>query len=274
MPVIVALAVMLAAAGCSRLSFFYAFIGAAIESKAASYLDLDEAGETFVKAQVASLVKWHRAAMLPRYARYLETQADLAARDGHDRAAMSELRRLLDETVTGAAPYFAAVLREHTAPDKIRHLRERMSERQAELLEDHKLPRAERLEERIEQVTDHFERLMGDLDEPQLAKIRRYAESSLAFGKIWLDNRANRQRAFIAFLSRRPDGARIAVFIHKVLLRSHEVADPAYEPVSEARWALIEELVFDLVTSISATQIKHFVETLRGYATDMMDLSR
>ena len=156
MPIIAALAMLLAVAGCSRFDFFYAFIGAAIESKAAFYLDLDEAGEVLVKAQVASLIRWHRAAMLPRYARYLENQADLAVRGGYDRAAvsaaMSALRRLLDETVIGAAPYFATVLSEHTAPDQIRHLRERMTERQAELLQDQKLPRAERLEERIERV--------------------------------------------------------------------------------------------------------------------------
>ncbi len=198
------LAVLIAVLGCSRLEFVYAFAGAAIEDKAALYFDLDEAGEDLIANQTEAFLAWHRRAMLPRYARFLDAQTAIVEQGGYDRktvsAMLSGLRRLLDETVVGAAPFFAAVMVEQTAPDKLRTMRKRIAEQHAELVDALKSSYAERLEERIEDVTDNFERLLDELHAKQIVQVKIYANASLQYAKSWLVNRADRQRALTAFL--------------------------------------------------------------------------
>ena len=126
-PIVIMLATLVAASGCSRFELLYAFAGAAIEEQAAKFLELDETGEEFVASRTEALMRWHRKVMLPRYAHFLDVQSAIVEQGGYDRkavsATLSELRRLLDETIVGAAPFIAAVLVRHTAPDKLRYLR-------------------------------------------------------------------------------------------------------------------------------------------------------
>ena len=119
--------------------------------------------------------------MLPRYAQFLDVQSAIVEQGGYDRkavsATLSELRRLLDETIVGAAPFIAAVLVRHTAPDKLRYLRARMAERQTELLDEFNAPYTERLEERRESVTDNLERLIDTLHSKQIDHVNAYVGS-------------------------------------------------------------------------------------------------
>ena len=57
------------------------------------------------------------------------------------------------------------------------------------------------------------------------------------------------------------------------MLHSYEVADPDYKAVAEARWKVFENLLFGVLSTMSKAQAAYFIETLRGYAGDMRDLS-
>jgi hypothetical protein len=215
--------------------------------------------------------------MLPRYAAFLSAQADLAEQGPPDRAAVAaavaELRRLLDETVAGMAPYTADVLVNHTTPDKVRYLKERMALRHAEKLEEADEPPAERLEERIERTTDNIERLTGDLNDDQIAMVRRFAEAGMADTAAWLENRADRQRAFTEFLAQNPDKVAITTFVHQIVLRPYAIVDPGYEVISERRWQRFEALLYEILTSLTDDQRATLVENLRFYAAEMLELS-
>jgi hypothetical protein len=134
-------------------------------------------------------------------------------------------------------------------------------------------PLEQRLEARVERIVENFERVTGDLDDAQRQIIRRYAEATAGDNAVWLRNRVNRQRAFTEFLSRRPDEAQISAFVFRILLRAHEIVDPEYRAVSEARWMRFETLLFDIMTSLSAEQRETLSATLRDYAAEMLELS-
>lgn len=273
----VLLALALVVTGCSRLSFLYGFIDDALSSEASYHLDLNEDEQAFVDGRIEALLDWHSAEMLPRYARFLTAQADIVERGPPDRAAVAaavaELRRLLDDLVTGAAPFMADVLVNHTTPDKIRYLESRMAKRMEESREDEAEPPEDRLDERVARTAANFERLTGDLNDGQKRIIRRYAEATMGENAAWLRTRANRQRAFTAFLSRKPDKAEIGDFVYRILLRPHEIVDPEYQAVSEGRWTRFEGLLFGIMVSLTDAQRAALVSNLRGYASEMLELS-
>lgn len=274
---VLAAAVLLLGPGCSRLSLLQSFAGSAIIDEAEFHLELDDAGAARLARQVDEMLAWHSAEMLPRYAKFLTAQAELIEAERMDRAAVGDsvaaLRALLEELVQGTAPYAAAVLVDHTDAEKRRYLEARMKarldERRAELSE----PADERLKERVERITKNFERVAGDLRDDQIGMIRRYAAATVGNNARWLRNRANRQRAFLEFLSRQPDEAEISAFVVTILLRGHDVVEPEYKAISEARWAHFRELLVEIMASLSARQREAASSTLREYATEMIELS-
>jgi len=264
--------------GCSRLSFIYGFAEGALKDEAAYFLKLDDTDERLVDRKINELMSWHNAEMLPRYAKFLNGLADLVAGDRMHRAAISDaignLHLLLDELVLGAAPHFADVLVNHTTPENIRYLEKRMTERLEERREELSKPVEERLQARVERITDNFELLAGNLDNAQVARIRHYVAQTVDANARWLDTRENRQRAFLNFLSHQPDRDRIANFLYKIILRGYEVVDPAYQSLSELRWQLFEILVIDIMTSLSTKQRRSMTGSLREYAMEILTLSK
>lgn len=264
--------------GCSRLSFIYGFAEGALKDEAAYFLKLDDTDERLVDRKINELMSWHNAEMLPRYAKFLNGLAGLVGGDKMHRAAIADaignLRLLLEDLVLGAAPHFSDVLVNHTTPENIRYIEKRMTERLEERREELSKPVEERLQTRVERITDIFEHLAGNLDNDQVARIHHYAAQTADDNARWLDTRENRQRAFLNFLSSQPDRDGIANFLYKIVLRGHEVVDPAYQSLSELRWQLFEILVTDIMMSLSAKQRQSMTGSLRKYAMEMLTLSK
>lgn len=269
--------IMLAAAGCSGVSFVYGLAEIAVAREAEFHLDLDEDGDALVDEKVDALLDWHSKDMLPRYARFMNAQADVIdlAALSHtevDRAVV-EMRKLLEALVAGASRYSADVLVEHTEPEKIRFIKARMAERLAERWEEQEEPPEERLEARVEGITDSFERFTGSLSDSQKGAIQNYAEATLVGTEVWLRNRENRQRAFTEFLAQAPDKKQIEAFVYKIILRPHEIVDPEYRAISEARWKRFQALLYGIMTTLSPEQRQMTSETLRRYAAEMLELA-
>lgn len=273
-----ALAGMLVLLGCSSLQIAYSFAEGALESRAETYLDLSAEQEAQVKQQSAALVAWHRREMLPKYAVFFRAQADIAEAGGWTRPQLAEafarFRELLDETVEGAAPFIATVLAGHTAPEKLAHLRARIAENARERRDSHAdEPFAKALDEWIERRSDRISRFTGPLDAAQLAIIRRHGERQIDPANRWIDNRETRERAFLDFMGAGPAEADIARFVRRIVLHAHEIVDPDYRDLSEARWARREELYFEVLETLSGAQRRELISTLRDYAEDMVELA-
>lgn len=264
--------------GCSALQIAYTFAEDMLESHAEEYLDLSTEQEAHLERQSAALVAWHRRAMLPKYAAFFTEQADIAASGGWTgpqlAASFARFRVLLDETVEGASPFVAAILAGHTAPKKTAYLAKRIAEKNAERSAE----RADRspeeaIEAWVERRVERISRFTGVLTEGQVAIIRGYAERGMVYAERWYDNRTKRQDALIAFLRAKPSRDEIARFVHRILLYAHEIVDPDYRQVTEARWALSEGMYFAVLSSLGEEQRRELISTLRSYAEDMVSLA-
>ena len=276
-PVAVAVLALSLLSACSSVKLMYGFADSALESRAERYLHLDTANEATVEQETTALVAWHRSAMLPRYAAFLDGVADVAERGQWDaatvNAAFQQFRNLIDATALGASPHFAAVLIEHTAPEKVAYLRQATRDYIAEELAEENVSEAARLEEVMARRQRSFERFVGPLSDSQVEIIRRHAAPTIGARTVWLNQLAKRHQALADYLAAQPDRADLAVFVHRLLIRGYEITDPAYEEISDARWRGLEALYLDILKSLSAEQQRHLVETLRGYAADMMELA-
>lgn len=274
---LVSLFVLLAVAGCSQFKFVYALGGEAIRSEAEFYLDLTEDEELALAENVDALVLWHRTAMLPRYAAFLRSTADRVEK-GALRAPVVEemivrMRSLLEETVKGAAPIVAKVLADHTAPQKVAYLRERVAERLSERRVEAEASRDDWVAERTERAIDRFERFFGDVTSGQKKTVRRYFEGISDLPPHWQKMREFRHQAFVDFLAERPNHERIAAFLPRILLRSGDIVGPAYTRLADAWWDGFTAWMIEMATSMTPAQRVHFTRTLRDYADDMVDLS-
>ncbi len=263
--------------GCSGISFLHGLAESALAREAAFHLDLDDEGEARVDQEIQALLAWHDRVMLPRYAKFLDAQADIVGRDTVPRQAavdaVAELRKILQELVRGAAPFTANVLVEHTTPKKVSYLKARMVERLAERREGLAKSFEDRLRKRIDRIIENFERLTEVLNERQRTIIEQYARKTAGADHAWLRTRANRQRVFLEFLSRRPNETQISNFIQTILQRPHDIVDPEYKTVSDARWVGFQALLYDIITSLTVEQRQTAHDRLREYAAELMELS-
>ncbi len=270
--------VLCALPACSGFRLLYAFADTYIIDAADSYLDPDDTEKRHIEAKTQRFVAWHSREMLPRYADFLSASADRIEAGAVDRKWITgrteEARSLLHEVVSGAAPFAAEVLVRYTQPAKVERLSQRLDERLAEQREKMASPRDERRTKRQKRIAKNFERFTGPLKKAQLAVIERYVAASTDASRRWLETRAKRQRAFLDFLSQRPDEARIAAFIPRILLQGHEIVDPEYGTISERRWAAIADLVYGVLTTLDTEQRRTAVRTLRSYAADMRKMAR
>jgi hypothetical protein len=269
---------MLLLTGCSTFKIWYAFADDMIESRAEDYLDLDAAQQAELEKQSVALVAWHRKVMLPKYAVFFMAQADMAEAGGWDRSQMSDafddFRILLNETVKGASPFVARVLSDHMTDEKLAYLEARTSEfvaeRRAEIEQDSP---EDILDERVERREKGISRFTGSLDNKQVAIIRQHLQNRVGGPLRWLENREMRHAALVKFLRTQPDQRKIAHFVHQIVLHVHEITDPDYRTYSVSYWATLENVYFDVMASLSDEQRQELVSTLRGYASDMIELS-
>jgi len=264
--------------GCGSLQLAYSFADNVVEGRADEYLNLSPEQEVILEEQTAALIAWHRQEMLPDYAAFFRAQADVAEAGGWTRSqladAFAEFRGLLDKTVEGASPFIANVLIEHRTEEKLAYLEARMAENLAERREDEAAETAEEsADEWVDRRVDRLARFLGELTEDQVAIVRGYTEQSMDNGLRWLENREQRQDAFVTFMRTEPTRDEIAGFVHRVVLRAHELVDPDYQAVSERRWKLREDMYFDVLAIMTEDQRDTLIFTLRSYADDMVSLA-
>lgn len=263
---------------CSATRLLYSLADDFIEDQAAFYLKLDEDAEAFVDDKIDAFMDWHRATMLPQYAAYMSRQADAieaAGRLERDQVlrAMDGLRAQLEATVKGFTPYAGAVLARHTGKAETDYLRDRLAERAAESREELAEPAERRAEDRAERTQSNFERFTGALNEGQLQIIRRHVAATMGDTKRRLDRRERNSKRFIAFMTGGPEKAQIQTFLDAMFLDPDAGAPKAEAQFREARFRRLQNLVADILTSLSDEQRQNLIENLRGFAEDFRAIS-
>ena len=227
-----------------------------------------------MQKQSAAMINWHRKTMLPKYAAFLHNQANIANDGGWSRqkieTTVKVIRSLLDETVEGASHFIAAVLIEQMTEEKISYLNARMAEN---LIKRREKNTPQNFENKVERQAKRIARFTGPLNNNQISIIRAYKKRDSYAARLWLDNREKRQLALTAFLRGKPAKDELANFIYRLLMHAHEIVDPSYQAISEARWKRIEAMYFEVLKSIDDVQHKRLITTLRNYASELADLS-
>lgn len=262
---------------CSSLKIAYSFADDALESRAEQYLDLDSDGEAKVAAEIARLLVWHRTSMLPRYAAFLNGVADVNDAGPWQRREIAQafqgFKALMDETALGAAPFVANVLKDHTSPERVDHLRAQMAVYIRDELAEQDASFEDRLSEQVARRVRNFERFVGPLRDDQIAIVRRHTAPSLTDRDVWLRHLERRHHALADYLQSDPEAVALTSFVHTLTTRGYEIVDPGYGKISEARWAKLEALHEDMLSSLDDEQRLALSSSLRGYAADMMDIA-
>lgn len=263
--------------GCSSLKFAYGFAETVIRDRVETYLDISEEEGPALEAEISELVSWHRFEMLPEYAAFFESQAQLAEGAGWTRPQTEEavrtFRALIKETSAGAAPYISRVLVNHTSEDKIGYIKYAMSEVLSERRERYEEPLEDQIDASVEKAISNYERFFGSLSNQQIAIVREHKTATYDPTGAWLNWREKRQNDLVKFLSTQPDVRMIEAYVTVALTSPEKIVGDAYRTRADRWWDGQTDLLFDLLTTLDADQRQTFADNLRGYAVDMVELA-
>lgn len=202
---IIAVALLVAVAGCSALRFAYTQAGELVFWWLDGYVDFDTEQTPRVRAAIARWFAWHRASELSDYAALLDRAADEAARDVTPEQVcrwFDVVRERVDRAVTHALPEAAAIA-VTLSPEQLRHLERRQRKNNAEFRDDFLQPDpARRHAAAVDRVVERAEQLYGRLDDAQRERISQALVGSPFDPERWLAERQRRQRQLVQTLQR------------------------------------------------------------------------
>ena len=275
MGIIVALCMFVV--GCSSLKFAYGFVKTMVRERVETYLDIRENDVLALEAEISKLVSWHRAEMLPQYAVFLESQAQLAEGLVWNRAQIDEMIRMLrvmiKDTSQGSAIYIANVLVNHTSKPKVNHIQAAMVRILSNRRELYDEPLADQIDAAGDKAVTNFERFFGTLTDYQIAIIREHKMQMYDPTGGWLDWRDKRQQDLVRFLRTEPLVLDIEDYVKVALTTPEKIVGQAYRDRADEWWNKQAALLFSLMTSLDTEQRQTLASNLRGYAVDMVELA-
>lgn len=244
-----------------------------------SYLDLDSTQEAAARPLLRDWFAWHRATQLPDYARWLATWRERAGGEvsADEVCRWTELtRERLWTAVEAALPAGAQLLPGVTSAQWAhleRELASRLAEDRSELAPT---SADERRARSLERSIDRAESFYGTITEAQ----RRLLAEGLATSPMdivrWLDDRAQRQRRFVAALRAaqlEPDAARRQAGLRQAAQALMRPVD-AEAAALQARWQAHGcAMSARLHASTTPAQRQHLKERLSAWEEDLRALA-
>jgi len=215
--------------------------------------------------------------MLPQYAVFLESQAQLAEGLVWNRAQIDEMIRMLrvmiKDTSQGSAIYIANVLVNHTSKPKVNHIQAAMVRILSKRRELYDEPLADQIDAAGDKAVTNFERFFGTLTDYQIAIIREHKMQMYDPTGGWLDWRDKRQQDLVRFLRTEPLVLDIEDYVKVALTTPEKIVGQAYRDRADEWWNKQAALLFSLMTSLDTEQRQTLASNLRGYAVDMVELA-
>jgi hypothetical protein len=194
---IIAAALILALAGCGPLRLMYSQADLLIYRWLNGYVDFDGQQAPRAREAIGRWLAWHRTTQLGDYAELLQHAAAEVQEDttgGRLCRWVDEVGARADRGVERALPEAAALARRLT-PEQLEHIARRQLKATQKLREEFLEPDpAERLDRRIERVTERAERLYGKLDASQRERLAQGVGASPFDAERWVAERERRQR--------------------------------------------------------------------------------
>jgi len=267
---------LLATAGCSRVSIAYNSADFLIEQYARDYLALEDPQVASWRPGLEDALTHHRQDDLPYLARFFEDAHEGAVK-GFDTQRMRCLihqfedlyRRHMRVAVDLAAPLLAEL-----GPEQIRALQDKFREEEAEDEVDMDPTRAARqARRRAERYVESIAWWVGPLTKEQKHIVREQTAAMPDTAADWIAYRSTKRKALIEMLQRRAAEEEIQRFLDTWLVEHRELPPPlrrAREQIGDR----ISELFIRMDGTLSAEQRAHFAGRLADLRDDFMSLQR
>lgn len=268
-------------AGCSTLKLAYNHSPSWISYQLDIYLDLDDAQESVLSAQLDALQAWHRRHVLPDYAQTLREWSQQVA-SGHRFSAEDvlngqnqierELLRIGSQVSMEIAPVVQGL-----KSNQIEHLKAKLEKSNREYQNKYlsaSLSESRRRKERLEEMEDRYENWLGRLTREQKARLSTMVDQQLFGLSLWAEERLARQQALVSLIeeSRSMSGDQLQYAWKSYFDSLSAYRVPALEsrrPLIRAAWA---EVTADILNMMTNQQRQLLQQKLLGYANDFQVL--
>ena len=268
-------------AGCSTLKLAYNHSPSWISYQLDIYLDLDDAQESVLSAQLDALQAWHRRHVLPDYAQTLREWSQQVA-SGHRFSAEDvlngqnqierELLRIGSQVSIEIAPVVQGL-----KSNQIEHLKAKLEKSNREYQNKYlsaSLSESRRRKERLEEMEDRYENWLGRLTREQKARLSTMVDQQLFGLSLWAEERLARQQALVSLIeeSRSMSGDQLHYAWKSYFDSLSTYRVPALEsrrPLIRAAWA---EVTADILNMMTNQQRQFLQQKLLGYANDFQVL--
>ncbi len=178
---------------------------------------------------------------------------------------MAQVRVSLREAAERIAP-----LLDRLTPRQLQHLEERFREDNRKFARENMTGSEEdRRSLRFKRTRERLEEWLGRLSDPQIERVRRFADESPLFDELRDRERKRLQAGFLEIVRAREARKRLPA----AAADWTKGRDPAYAAASEAFRRDYFALLADLDGGLSGEQRAHLVARLRGFAEDFDELA-
>lgn len=264
---------LLVLAGCGVMRFAYNHVDVFLRWQLGRYLDVHGAQSEELDARIAKFVAWHRANALPQYAGLLteagkRIERGLSQQDlvwGYD-SVQAQIR---EGVRVGAADI--ADLLDRLTPEQTEHLERRFAEDNRKFARDNlKGSDEERRRRRAKRNIDRLEEWLGELNEGQVERVRRYSDAA-PFSDAHRDRERRRlQSDLLAMIRAREATARLAEWAATWESRR----EPAHAAVVRTQRTEYFAMLLDLEKSLTPAQRESVQRRMREMTADFQRLSR
>lgn len=270
-----------AMSGCTTMRLAYNTSDKLIAYRLNDWFDMSGELEGPAHERLDKVMAWHRHEELPEYSKVLlavrERLNDPAPFTSQQvLATENQVTQMLLRTGDQVANQFADMFARF-GPAQRKRLLARMDDSNKEFREKNiDIAPAKLRKRRIDDMVDRYEFWLGKLDGAQRALVAKWADDADPAGKLRLQNRQARQRAFIAIVDagRTAPAAETAARLRAFFADMASPRDPAEnarQRLQLERWAA---LTVDLINSATPEQRKRMQEKLQTMSDDFLTLSR
>lgn len=243
------------------------------------YVELSDHQEDRFDAYLARWIDWHRSKELPAYQEQLQQLRAHIKNDALDKQTIAyhleQARQHVETLRVKLAPDLAELASELTDEQVIylfAALEKENREEEEEILERRDKSAAELKEDLIEQVEEEFEDRMGDLTDTQERIIGRYAPQFQRSGLLWIEYRRAIQNAARRLFIQRDDKARFVDKMTRLMMEPDAYRSQEYLALRESNRALSLELTTELVQTLNADQKAHLLDKVDNWLETIEDL--
>ncbi|MBB2494801.1 DUF6279 family lipoprotein [Aquipseudomonas ullengensis] len=261
---------------CSRLDIGYRNLDWLISWSLDDYLDLSRQQKQWLKPRLHNHLRWHCSTQLPLYSDWLQRSEQLIGARPLDPAQLDaqfdQLRQAIDTIAVQTTPTVTELLR-GLSPAQVAHLRKRLAQEDRELRQEYLEPSpAQQVSERQERMVERFEPWLGSLSTAQKNLIARWAQKPEQQSRLWFDNRARWQDAFLATLEQRSSEDFNQQLRHLLQQRT-DFWTPAHREQFARSQTALAQLFAELINSADSRQQQHLLQRLHELRQDLDGLA-